>query len=217
MHNTDPNLYPFDDWVSSSSSSTKPTEETSADYEALLYLLPGVAGLSGATLRISNSFLTQVSGGRNVVYSASILLCLATITTGLVLSDSNCSFNSLIACALLTGVGGGAFASSMINISSLYPKSLQGMALGYNGGLGNLGVSVSQLLAPIVMNTSFGNDTLSSSGITGWPANAAWLWLPLCFISGIAAYIYMSNQPNHGSKRDIVSLFHCKFVKSCDY
>ena len=42
---------------------------------------------------ISNSFLTQVSGGRNVVYSTSILLCLATITTGLVLSDPNCKFN----------------------------------------------------------------------------------------------------------------------------
>ena len=147
------------------------------------------------------------------MYSTSILLCLATITTGLVLSDPDCKFNSLIACSLLTGVGGGAFASSMINISSLYPKSRQGMALGYNGGLGNLGVSVSQLIAPIVMNTSFGKDTLSSSGITGWPANAAWLWLPLCFISGVAAYFYMSNQPNHGSNRDIVSIFHCKFCE----
>ena len=56
MHNADPNLYPFDDWVSSSSSSTTPTEETSAEYEALLYLLPGVAGLSGATLRYQIPF-----------------------------------------------------------------------------------------------------------------------------------------------------------------
>ena len=67
------------------------------------------------------------------------------------------------------------------------------------------------------MNTSFGKATLSSSGITGWPADAAWLWLPLCFISGVAAYIYMSNQPNHGSKRDIVSLFHCKFGEKLLY
>jgi len=38
MHNADPNLYPFDDWFSSST--TPDDQETSsADYEALLYLL----------------------------------------------------------------------------------------------------------------------------------------------------------------------------------
>lgn len=182
----------------------------SSQYQAILFLLPGVAGLSGATLRISNSFLTQVCGGRNVVYSTSILLCVPMIITGIVLSDINCPFNALLACAFLSGVGGGAFASSMINISSLYPKRLQGMALGYNGGLGNLGVSVSQLLAPIVMSKSFGRAPIAPSGIEGWPANAGWLWLPLCSISTVVAFIYMSNHPDHGEKRDIVSLIYCK-------
>ena len=49
------------------------------------------------------------------------------IVAGIVLSDSDCPFNALIACALLSGVGGGAFASSMSNISFYYPKRLQGM------------------------------------------------------------------------------------------
>jgi len=97
------------------------------DYRATLFLLPGVAGLSGGTLRIPNAFLTQVAGGRNVVYSTSILLCIPMIIAGVVLSDSDCPFNALIACALLSGVGGGAFASSMSNISFYYPKRLQGM------------------------------------------------------------------------------------------
>lgn len=65
------------------------------------------------------------------------------IIAGVVLQDSDCPFNALIAASLLSGVGGGAFASSMSNISFHYPKRLQGMALGYNGGIGNLGVSVS--------------------------------------------------------------------------
>ena len=85
-------------------------------YKAILFLLPGVAGLSGGTLRIPNSFLTQVAGGRNVVYSTSLLLCIPMIMAGIVLSDPNCNFNTLIACALLSGVGGGSFASSMSNI-----------------------------------------------------------------------------------------------------
>ena len=64
------------------------------------------------------------------------------------------------------------------------------MALGYNGGLGNLGVSVSQLLAPIVMSTSFGVDPVSPAGLNGWPANAGWLWFPICAFSTILAFFY---------------------------
>jgi NNP family nitrate/nitrite transporter-like MFS transporter len=50
--------------------------------------------------------------------------------------------------ALLCGFAGANFASSMGNISFFYPKAKQGSALGVNGGLGNLGVSVMQLLSP---------------------------------------------------------------------
>lgn len=198
MHDKDPNVYPFADWGS----------PQGQDYRSTLFLLPGVAGLSGGTLRIPNSFLTQVAGGRNVVYSTSILLCIPMIIAGIVLSDNDCPFNALIACSMLSGVGGGAFASSMSNISFYYPKRLQGMALGYNGGLGNLGVSISQLLAPIVMTTSYGRDPVSPAGVSGWPANAGWLWFPLCAFSCILAFFFMSNQPNHGEKRNITSLIN---------
>lgn len=198
MHDKDPSVYPFADWGS----------PQGKDYRATLFLLPGVAGLSGGTLRIPNSFLTQVAGGRNVVYSTSILLCIPMIIAGIVLSDSDCPFNALIACAMLSGVGGGAFASSMSNISFYYPKRLQGMALGYNGGLGNLGVSISQLLAPIVMSTAYGKDPVSPAGASGWPANAGWLWFPMCAFSCILAFFFMSNQPNHGEKRNITSLIN---------
>src|SRR3569833_2860483 len=34
----------------------------------LLWTLPAIAGLSGATLRIPNSFLIAIGGGRNVVF-----------------------------------------------------------------------------------------------------------------------------------------------------
>jgi len=195
MHDEDPTVYPFSDW-----GSPGPTE-----YKTLLYTLPAVAGLSGGTLRIPNSFMTQVSGGRNVVYSTSVLLCIPMILVGFAMSNSDCPFNLLIAAALLSGVGGGSFASSMSNISFYYPKRQQGYALGMNGGIGNLGVSISQLFAPIFMSVSFGASPVSPAGIAGWPANAGWLWFPLCAGSAVAAFFWMSNQPQHGEKSTLLN------------
>ncbi len=56
-----------------------------------------------------------------------------------------------IVIALLCGFAGANFASSMGNISFFFPKAKQGSALGVNGGLGNLGVSVMQMVAPAVI------------------------------------------------------------------
>ena len=53
--------------------------------------------------------------------------------------------------ALLCGLGGGNFASSMANISFFFPKKEKGNALALNAGLGNLGVSVVQFVIPIAI------------------------------------------------------------------
>ena len=42
----------------------------------------------------------------------------------------------------------------MANISFFFPKAKQGGALGINGGLGNMGVSVMQLIAPLAISVS---------------------------------------------------------------
>ena len=158
MHDKDPETFPFQDWGS----------PTGRDYKALLYSLPAVAGLSGGTLRIPNSFMTQICGGRNVVFNTSIMLAIPMIITAAALNRSDTPFNLLLVAAWLSGTGGGAFASSMSNMSFLYPKARQGYALGFNGGIGNLGVSLSQLLVPIFMGISFGKAALSPE-TDGWP------------------------------------------------
>merc|ERR1719218_456016 len=73
---------------------------------------------------------------------------------GLVLRNKDCSFVSLVLLAGMSGIGGGAFASSMSSISFFFPKRKQGIALGVNAGLGNLGVSLSQLLVPVVTSAA---------------------------------------------------------------
>src|SRR5690606_1745191 len=100
--------------------------------------------LSGATLRIPNSFMIAICGGRNVKFMTSLLLTLPAIGTGFALKDPSTPFFTYISLAALCGIGGGAFASSMSNINFFFPKRMQGLSLGLNAGLGNLGVSVFQ-------------------------------------------------------------------------
>lgn len=125
IHDKDPTVYNFDSWKA----------KDNKEYKAILYLLPAVAGISGGTLRIPNSFMTQCSGGRNVIYNTTILLALPMLLAGIALKNPDVEFNFLLACSLLSGVGGGAFASSMSNINFFYPRKLQGYALGMNGEL----------------------------------------------------------------------------------
>ena len=90
-------------------------------YAALLLTLPAVAGLVGATLRIPNSFMIAICGGRNVKFMTTILLILPAVGAGIALRNPATPFSLLILLAAMSGVGGGAFASSMSNILSGSP------------------------------------------------------------------------------------------------
>ena len=82
-------------------------------YRSLLFTLPAVAGLVGATLRIPNSFMISICGGRNVKFMTTLLLMLPALGAGIALQDPNVPFIYLVVLAGMSGVGGGAFASSM--------------------------------------------------------------------------------------------------------
>lgn len=74
--------------------------------------------------------------------------------------------------------------------------------MGLNAGLGNLGVSGMQLLAPLAISASvlgpFGGDPLiAQSGSIGgdpvWIQNAALIWVPLIAIGALAAWFGMND------------------------
>src|SRR5690606_1440284 len=69
----------------------------------LFYALTAIAGLSGATLRIPNSFLIALSGGRNVVAATTALLILPALGTGLALRDPTTSYAVFALLAALSG------------------------------------------------------------------------------------------------------------------
>ena len=159
----------------------------------LLFMLPAIAGLTGATLRIPSSFFIRLAGGRNTIFFTTALLMIPAFGTAIGLQNPETSFNFFIVMAFLSGFGGGNFASSMSNISFFYPKKEQGYALGMNAGLGNFGVTTMQILIPLVMTLPFlgalSGDSLILSSNSGtifkriaagsetWLANAGWVWM----------------------------------------
>ena len=168
------------------------------EINSLYYTLPAIAGLSGATLRLPNSFLISLGGGRNVIFVTTALLLIPAIGTGIALSDINTPYMFFAVMALLSGLGGGNFASSMSNISFFFPKKIQGYALGMNAGLGNLGVGVMQKLIPLVVTFSlFGGTAGAIATAKGAPCeglqNAAWVWVPLIALATLGAFFGMNN------------------------
>ena len=177
--------------------------------QAELFTLSSIAGLSGATFRIPSTFFIRIAGGRNAVVYTTALLMLPAIGTGIALQDKDTPLWMFQLMAMLSGFGGGNFASSMSNISFFYPKRLQGTALGLNAGLGNFGVTTMQILVPLVMTMGiFGGESMTlvnSSGtlIGKIPAgtetfihNAGYVWLAILIPLVIVGWFKMNNIVN---------------------
>ena len=177
--------------------------------QAELFSLTAIAGLAGATMRIPASFLIRVAGGRNTIFLTTAMLLAPALGTGLVLQHKDWPLWAFQLMALWSGVGGGNFASSMSNISTFFPKRLQGTALGLNAGLGNFGVTTMQIVIPLVMTMSlFGGLAGDSmvlvkdsgwilgkilSGTPTWIQNAGFAWLLSLIPLSVLAYFGMNN------------------------
>jgi NNP family nitrate/nitrite transporter-like MFS transporter len=161
--------------------------------QAELFTLTAIAGIAGATMRIPASFLIRLAGGRNTIFLTTAMLLAPAMGTGIVLQHKEWPLWAFQLMALWCGVGGGNFASSMSNISSFFPKRLQGTGLGLNAGLGNFGVTTMQIVIPLVMTVGiFGAwggapETLVkdsgwifgriAAGTPTWIQNAGFAWV----------------------------------------
>jgi len=137
-----------------------------------LFTLTAIAGIAGATMRIPASFLIRLAGGRNTIFLTTAMLLAPAIGTGIALQHPEWPLWVFQLMALWSGVGGGNFASSMSNISTFFPKRLQGTALGLNAGLGNFGVTTMQVVIPLVMTMgifgAFGGEPTTLVKDSGW-------------------------------------------------
>jgi NNP family nitrate/nitrite transporter-like MFS transporter len=174
-----------------------------------LFTLMAIAGLTGATLRIPSSFFIRLCGGRNTLFFTTSLLMIPAVGAGIALSDQNTPLWVFQVLALLSGFGGGNFASSMSNINFFFPKRMQGLALGLNAGLGNFGVTTMQILVPLAMTFglfgALGGDSMVLQNTSGtligkipagsetWIQNAGFIWLFFLVPLALAGWFGLNN------------------------
>lgn len=177
---------------------------------AELFTLTGIAGLTGATLRIPSSFFVRICGGKYTLFLTTTLLIVPALGTGLALQNAETPLWVFQLMALLSGIGGGNFAASMSNISFFFPRKQQGLALGLNAGLGNFGVTSMQILVPLFMTFGAftwigGGDSMILQKASGtligvipagsetWIQNAGFVWLLFLIPLAFATWFGMNN------------------------
>ncbi|MBP7861791.1 NarK/NasA family nitrate transporter [bacterium] len=188
--------------------------------KAQLFTLMAIAGLSGATLRIPSTFLIRMAGGRNTIFFTTLLLILPAFGTGIALSSKDTPLFVFQLLALLSGFGGGNFASSMSNISYFFPKKMQGLSLGLNAGVGNFGVTTMQILVPLAMTFSVPGQssmvlkTASGTLVGKIPAgtetfiqNAGYVWVFILIPLVYLAWKLMSNIKDEYVSPDVGTAF----------
>ena len=206
--------------------------------QAELFTLTAIAGISGATMRIPASFLIRLAGGRNTIFLTTAMLLAPAIGTGVALQHKDWPLWAFQLMALWSGVGGGNFASSMSNISTFFPKRLQGTALGLNAGIGNFGVTTMQVVIPLVMTVAlfgdYGGQSMTllkdsgwilgkiQAGTPTWIQNAGFAWVLSLVPLSVLCWFGMSNlksvSPDTGSPpvafAKIIYLYTLAFVPS---
>ncbi len=184
-----------------------------------LFWLAAAPALSGATLRIFYSFMIPVFGGRRWTAISTASLLVPALGIGIAIQDPTTSYATFLALALLCGLGGGNFSSSMANINFFFPMERKGSALGVNAGLGNLGVSAVQFMAPLVIAAGVygpiagGPQTIVRAGqsVQIWAQNAAFVWVPFIVLASVAAWIAMNDLATaKASVRDQAVIFKRK-------
>ncbi len=163
-----------------------------------LFWLAALPGLSGATLRIFYSFMVPIFGGRLWTAASTASLLIPAFGIGYAVQNPDTPYLLFLVLALLCGLGGGNFASSMSNISFFFPKAQKGNALALNAGLGNLGVSVVQFVVPLAITAGVfgalgGEQQTLSDGSRMWLQNAGFVWVPFLILATLAAWFGMND------------------------
>lgn len=146
------------------------------------FFLVAMPTLVGAVLRVPYTFAVALFGGRNWTVISALLLLLPTAAAAVVMHPGT-SYTTFMLVAMVAGVGGGNFASSMTNINSFYPLRKKGWALGLNAGGGNIGVPVIQLLGLLVIGTAGAAQ----------PRVVLAVYVPLIVLAAVLAARYMDN------------------------
>src|SRR5690606_7139777 len=115
---------------------------------------------------------------------------------------------------------GGDFSSFMPSTSLFFPKKEAGTALGIQAGIGNFGVSLVQLLSPLVIGLSIfsfmgGGEIVVETGKTIYLENIAFIYIIPLFIIGILAWFSLKSIPVKASFKEQLDIFKDKHTLYC--
>lgn len=137
--------------------------------ESEFALLVAIPVLSGSILRVPVGILTDRVGGRNVM----MVLLLATAVPAWLVSRAD-TYEQCLWLALGIGLAGTSFAAGVAWVSAWQPPEHQGFALGVFG-MGNVGASITKLLAPTLVTA------VGSAGLLGGLIAGGWRFVPAAY------------------------------------
>ncbi|MDY5786255.1 nitrate/nitrite transporter [Corynebacterium sp.] len=181
-----------------------------------LYWLTSVPGLTAGLLRLVWMFLPPILGTRKMVTMSALLFIIPMVGWGLAVRNPETPYGWLLALAFMTGLGGGVYSGFMPSTAYFFPKSKAGTALGLQAGLGNLGMSAIQLVAPWLLSISlFGIGALApqQNTTTGESVNIhniAFFFIPWVIVMAIVAWIFLKDVPVTANFRQQIDIFRNK-------
>lgn len=174
-----------------------------------IYWITSMPGLSCAALRLIYMFLPATIGSRRMIGWSSLLYVLPMLGWFFAVQSPSTPFATLLALSFACGIGAATFSGYMPSTGFFFPKRLSGTALGLQGGLGNMGMSVIQLAAPFLMSTSLFGLTWVVPYADGAPRvfNATVFFLPWSLIAAALAFICIKDVPVRANIRQQLDIF----------
>lgn len=164
-----------------------------------LFTLAALPGLVGATARLFYTYLPSLMGGKNATFLTTALLLFPIIGLGHALQDTSTSYDTFVMLVAFIGIAGGNFSASMANIGFFFPMAHKGLALGINAGVGNLGVSLIYLTAPLLLGWNlsglFGPGMPTVDGGVLYIQNVCYFWAVPTVITLGLIWKFMDNLP----------------------
>lgn len=175
-----------------------------------LFTLAALPGLVGATGRLFYTYLPGLIGGRNSAFITTALLLFPLFGLGRALQDPTTSYDTFVLLVSFIGIAGANFSASMANIG-FFPKAHKGLALGINAGIGNLGVSLIYLTAPLLLgwnlSSFFGPGVATPSGMM-YVQNVCYFWTVPTDLTLVLIWMFMDNLPlPKQSPKSMLSIF----------
>ena len=174
-----------------------------------IYWITSMPGLSCAALRLIYMFLPATIGSRRMIGWSSLLYVLPMLGWFFAVQNPSTSFGVLLALSFTCGIGAATFSGYMPSTGFYFPKSKAGTALGLQGGLGNMGMSLIQLAAPFLMSISLFALTWVEPYSDEAPRvfNATVFFLPWSLLAALLTFRYIKDVPVKANIKQQLDIF----------